>query len=264
FFLFPILYSFFISFHSWSTLSSPSYVGLENYRDIFFSSHLYFWNSMKNTVCYVGIVVPSVVVLALIVAVLVNMRTGLQNFFKVLYFMPVICSAIVVGIIWKWIYSGDIGVLNYFLDLFHLPTKVWLGDTQTALGAVAIVGIWQSVGYYMIIYLAGLQSIPSQLYEAAKVDGASEFQNFIFITLPMLRPIILLVLILTTIFAFQAFGVIYIMTYGGPVRSTNTVVWKIYISAFTNFNFGYAAAMAFTLFLVIFAISMVQLKYFKS
>lgn len=263
FFLFPLFYSFFISFHSWSGLSAPTFLGLENYKKIF--SDPYFWSSMKNTAYYVVIVVPSVVALSLIVAILVNVRTaGLQNFFKVLYYIPVILSTVVVGVIWKWIYAGDIGVLNYFFDLFHLPTKVWLGDTQTALGAIAVVGVWQSVGYYMIIYLAGLQSIPAQLYEAARMDGASEFQNFIHITLPMLKPIMLLVLILATIFTFQVFGTIYIMTYGGPARYTSTIVWRIYMTAFTSFKFGEAAAIAFILFLVIFAIAMVQLKYFTS
>lgn len=262
FFLVPIIYTFYISFNQWSTLSSPKFVGMGNYIGVV--SDAVFWKAIRNTAVYVLMVVPSIVVMSLIVAVLVNIKTRAQNFFKILYYIPVICSGIVVGIIWKWIYNGEIGVLNYILSLFGLPKTVWLGSTSTALASIAVVGIWRSVGYYMIIYLAGLQSIPPQLYEAARMDGASEFQNFLYITLPMLRPITVLVLILATISTFQVFEMIYVMTYGGPAESTITAVWQIYIASFTQFKFGYAASMGFVLFLFVFIISLFQLRYSKS
>jgi putative chitobiose transport system permease protein len=258
FFVFPICYTLVMSFYYWGDLTIPSFLGFENYLDVF--SDESFWNAMRNTALLVLMMVPSIVCISLILATLVNVRNPLQNFFKALFYVPVISSGIIVGVIWKWIYHGEFGVLNYVIGLLGFDPLVWLANRDTALPAVAIVNVWRIVGYYLVIFLAGLQSIPSELYEAGTIDGASKLQMFGRITLPLLRPITITVVILATIFAFQSFDTIYVMTSGGPAEATSTAVWRIYFSSFIRFRPGYGAAMGFVLFLFIFAISLVQIR----
>ena len=261
FLFFPLGYTVHISLHNWIQIRNPQFIGLRNYVGVFADES--FWNAMKNTAYYVLMVVVPVVVLALIFAVLLNAQMFLKNFFKSLFYIPVISSSIVVAIVWRYIYQVDHGILNYFLSLFGIQGPMWLANIYTALPAVAFVGIWKSMGYYIVIFLAGLQSIPSELYEAAHIDGSSKLQSFLYITVPMLRPITLMVIILATIGAFQVFDMIYIMTFGGPIEATSTAVWRIYHVSFAQFRPGYGAAMGFVLFIVIMVVSLVQLRYFR-
>ncbi len=261
FFVYPLFYTIYISLNLWLQIRSPVFVGLENYGEVFRDPG--FWNAMKNTIYYSLMVVAPVVVCALVLAVLVNNQRFLQNFFKSLFYIPFISSNIVIAVVWRWIYQYEHGILNYFLGLFGIQGPLWLSNVHTALPAISIVGIWRTIGYYMVIYLAGLQSIPSELYEAATIDGSSKPKSFLYITLPMLRPITLIVIILATINAFQVFGTIYIMTSGGPVEATTTAVWKIYHASFVQFRPGYGAVLGFVLFIVILVIALAQMRYFR-
>ena len=262
FFVFPICWTLVMSFYYWGNLTQPMFLGFENYQDVFKDPS--FWNAMKNTALLVTMTVPIIVGASLILATLVNIPNPLQNFFKALFYIPVISSGIIVGVIWKWIYHGELGILNYVVTLLGFKPIVWLANLDTALPAVAFVNIWRIVGYYLIIFLAGLQSIPGELYEAAKIDGSTRFQTFFRITIPMLKPITFTVIILATIFAFQSFDTIYVMTKGGPIEATSTVVWRIYFSSFIKFRPGYGAAMGFVLFVFIFLISLIQMRITRS
>lgn len=258
FFVFPIFYALFLSLHSTSMLSPPIFVGLRNYQELFHDKT--FWMSIKNTFIYSLIFVSSVVSLSLFVAVVLNTKIRMRSIFRGLYFIPVICSVVVVALIWTWIYNSDVGVLNYFLRLVHLPPQNWLGNINMALVAIAIMAIWQSIGYYMVLYLAGLQGIPRQLYEAARIDGGSSWQVFWHVTLPLLTPTILFVVIISTITSFQVFDAIYIMSSGGPANSTSTISWLIYQTGFQGFRMGMASAVGYILFAIIFVLSFVELR----
>ncbi len=257
----PLVLSLIMSTQFFSSISQSVFVGLSNYSTIFKSGS--FWQSAEITGLYVLMTVPLLVVGALILAVLLNIRTPLQNFFKGLYYVPVIASGVIVGVVWKWIYSGDVGVLNYVVSAFGFQKVIWLGNPHTALGSLAVVGVWKNIGYYMIIYLAGLQTIPQELYEAAVVDGARRPRIFFSITLPLLRPITVAVIILATIAAFQSFDMIYIMTQGGPAGSTTTLLWNIYNVSFAAVQPGQGAAMGVFLFLIILVFSLIQFLYFR-
>ncbi|HET6485243.1 MAG TPA: sugar ABC transporter permease [Spirochaetia bacterium] len=260
--IYPIIMTLIMSTRFYKNVFDSVYVGLGNYQYVLTDSS--FWNAMKVTGIYTLFLVPGLLVFSLLLAVLLNVRTPLRSLFKAIYYIPVICSGILVGVVWKWIYHGQYGVLNYALSWFGAKPRVWLADTRTALGALIVVGLWKSVGYYMIIYLAGLQSIPAELYESATIDGASKIQSFFRVTLPMLSPILLTVLILATIGSFQAFDQVYVMTYGGPVESTSTIVWRMYYTAFIKVQPGEGAAISFLAFLVIMAVSLLQIRYFRS
>lgn len=259
--IYPIFLTFAMSTRFYKNVVESVGVGLANYQFIFTDPG--FWNSMKVTGIYTLFLVPGLLVVSLLLAVLLNAKTPFRNFFKAVYYIPVICSGVLVGVVWKWIYHGEFGVLNYAMRLFGLEPRIWLADVQTALGAVIVVGLWRSMGYYMLIYLAGLQSIPAELYESSTIDGANKVQSFFKITLPMLGPIIVTVLILATIGSFQAFDMIYVMTGGGPIEATSTVVWWMYNTAFIKAQAGEGAAIGVVTFFLIMIVSLVQLFYFR-
>ena len=187
-----------------------------------------------------------------------------KGLLRSLYFVPIMSSAIIVGLCFEWIYNGEVGVLAFVMDLLGLPKVGLLGSKQTVLPALAAMTVWSVLGYYMTIYLAGLQSIPAHLYEAARIDGANGWHLVRYVTVPLMRPIILLVIVLATITSFKIFDAIYVMTYGGPAGATIVLTWLIYLEAFQNFRFGYAAAMTYVLFLIVLAITVIQLRLLRT
>lgn len=259
FMMIPIIMGLCISFTDYNGFNQFNFVGLDNYIKMFQDE--YFQISFLNNMLYTLVTVPCVIIMALLLAVAVNTGIKGSGLFKTMYFFPTISSMVAVGIVWSMMFSPTKGPINQVLQAMGFEnTPMWLQSTSTALISVMIVAIWKQSGYYMVMVLAGLQSIPKQLYEAASIDGANAFVRFFKITLPMLSPTMFMVTILNIISSFQVFDLISIMTDGGPGRSTNVLVYRIYQEGFQNSKFGYASAMAYFLFLVIMIITLIQFK----
>ncbi|MFW5736760.1 MAG: carbohydrate ABC transporter permease [Halanaerobium sp.] len=259
FLFYPIIDVFRLSFTDYNMISEANLIGLENYQNLF--NDPLFWKTLKNSFIYLIGVVPILVVAPIFLAILVNRKLAGIKWFRAAYYIPVVTSMVVVGIMWKWLYQGE-GILNYILMTLGIINNQinWLTDPQLALFAVMAVTVWKGLGYYMVIYLAGLQSIPQELYEVSDIDGASWWQKQIHITIPLLKPSIMLVSILSSIAAMKVFTEVYVMTKGGPLNSSKTLVFYIYQEAFENLNLGYAAAMGFVLFVFIFVLSFFNIK----
>lgn len=258
----PILDTFWLSFHNWSLLDpSHQYVGLLNYRQLF--QDPVFWTSVKNTIYYtVATVVPTIVI-SLALAILCSLALKGIAFFKAIYFLPVISSFAIIAIIWSFLMDPDIGLLTYYLKIMHFPAPDLLRDPRYAMFGVIIVAIWKNAGFNMVIFIAGIQGISTSMYEASKLDGASAWQRFRYITLPMLRHTLLFVVIISVISSFQVFDQVYVMTRGGPLFSTETIVYYIYHQGFENLNMGLGSAAAWLLFIVVFILTIFQLKAFR-
>ncbi len=257
---FPVLAALAISFTDWDLLQAPRWVGLGNYRTLF--TDPLFGQVLKNTALYVLGTVPLQMALALGVALALNQRIPGQLFFRTAYFMPVVASTVAVALVWRWIFNYDFGLLNSFLYMIGVQDPPnWLGSTRWALTSIIIMSVWQQVGYSMVLFLAGLQGVPQQLYEAAEIDGAGPTARFVFITLPMLSATTFFVLVIGVINSFQVFDQALIMTQGGPANATNTIVFHIYRNAFQFFKMGYASAMAWVLFAIIFVVTLLQFRY---
>jgi multiple sugar transport system permease protein len=222
-----------------------------------------FFISLKNTTLYTLMYVPLMTVTALLAALAANRPIRGQTFFKALIFVPAITPSIIVGAVWLYIYDGNIGLLNGFLQWIGRDPIVWLSDQQLVLPALVVASVWQRFGWFMILFLAGLQDIPEDVKEAAQLDGASAWQSFWHVTVPLLRPVFALVLILGVIGAFQVFDLVFIMTGGGPVYATHTLSFYIYQTAFTSLEMGYAAAMSYVFFLIMFALTLAQLRLLR-
>lgn len=260
FVLIPILGGFALSFTKWDLLSSPSWVGMDNYRTALTDDSL-FWLSLKNTLVYAAITVLAGVPLSLGLALAVNNRLKGISIFRTIYFIPVVVSTISAALVWKWILQPEMGALNTVLKFFGLPTPMWLGDPKTALLSVALVAIWLGAGYNMVIFLAGLKSIPAHLYDAAAIDGAVKFKAFWYVTLPLLMPTMLFVLVMAVIGSFQVFGQVFVMTTNaGPGNATLVYVYYLWQNAFSWFKMGYASALAYILFIIILVITIIQMK----
>lgn len=259
FIFYPMLQAIWMSFTNYNMITEPSYVGVSNYTTLFADD--LFWKTLKNTFIYLVGVVPALVIIPIFLAVLVNQKLKGIGFFRSAYYIPVVTSLVVAGIAWDWIYKEN-GLLNYALDLMGLIAEPipWLSNTDTAIFAVMVVTIWKGLGYYMIIYLAGLQGIPADLYEAAELDGANWWKQVTKITIPMLMPFVLIVTIMSSIAAMKVFEEIYIMTGGGPLHSSETLVFYIYKEAFTRLNMGYASAAGVVLFLLTLVFSILNIK----
>ena len=257
FFYLGLAASLYLSFTEWDVLTAPKWVGLENYQR-FFENPLYL-KTLWNTLRFALLLVPLGMVTSLSMALALNQNIRLRGLYRVLFFLPVLTMPVAIAVVWKWIYTPDFGLLNQFLALFGGPRVKWLGDPNLAMPALVIMSIWMGSGYGMVIYLAGLQNISRSYYEAAQVDGASSWQQFINITLPLLTPTIFFSLVTSTISAFQVFDIVYVMTKGGPMDSTRTLVYTIYDDGFHFFRMGVASATAWVLFAIILAITVVQL-----
>ncbi len=259
----PIFMSGYFSFTNYNVMNDPTFAGLENYTKIF--KDAYVADAIKNTLAYVVITVPVQTILSLVFAAFLayKMQNKAGGFLRSIMFIPVIASAVTAGTIWRIILNTDGGILNNLLGAFNISPVNWLGSTQTSLISICIVAIWKNVGYFLVIYYAGIMGISKDLYEAARVDGATNIQQFFKITMPMLKPITYLVVTLGIIWSFQVFDLSYQMTGGGPGRSTVTIVMAIYNAAFKQYKMGYACAMAMVLLVIVLVINGLENLLFK-
>lgn len=260
--LWPILQALWISLHDWSFLSSEHpFVGLGNYIELLDDGR--FWNAVRVTILYTAGTVPLQIGLALAVALALNERLFGRAFLRSAYFVPVIGSLAIMAIVWRFILDPDVGVIAGWMAALGLRQLDWLRDPSLALPAVIAVGIWKNVGFSMVILLAGLQGLPSELYEAASIDGAGRWQRFRHVTIPGLRHTLLFVTVISMIASLQVFDQVFVMTRGGPLFATESLVTYMYHEGFELFRMGYASALAWVLFLVILAVSIVQLRLFR-
>jgi len=252
FIIIPVICSFGLSFVKWDLLNPIQFAGLSNYKEIF--SEPLFFKIMINTFIFAISTSVFGVIIPLILACILNSKIRGSEFYKTAYFLPFITPMIVIGVVWEWIFDPNIGLLNHIL---HLNIN-WLYDTHFAMPALIIVSVWKLIGYNMIIFLSSLGAISSSMFEAAKIDGANAFETFKNVTIPLLSPTIFFVVIITTISSFQVFDLIYLMTQGGPLDSTNVIVYAIYKNAFEYFNIGKASAIAYVLFTIILVLTLIQ------
>lgn len=252
----------YLSFTEWDMLSAPQFAGLNNYAAMLADHKLGI--AVKNSFQYALMYVPPLAALSFIVALAVNRRLFAMPLFRSLYFLPVVTSVAVLAMIWWRIFSPrPNGPLNYLLGLMGIAPQGWLVDLKLAMPTIVGMGLWSRFGYFMVLWLAGLQGVPPEMYEAAQVDGAYGWRIHWHITLPLLRPTAAFILVISTIQALQVFGEIYILTGGGPVLATTTMVWHIWQYAFTLGKMGYASAMSVLLFVIILIITLIQRKYLR-
>ncbi len=253
-----IIVSLYISFFDYDVISEENpFVGLNNYKEALDAD--LFWLALKNTVMYVVGVVPGVTLFGFLMALIGHKVKYGRAFFRTLYFLPSITPMVVLALVWMWLYSPR-GSLNQMLAMVGIRGPNWLFDKNLAMPSVIIMSIWQAVGYYIVIYLAGLADIPQAYYDAAKVDGANWWQEIIYVTLPLLRNVTQFVTVTLAIAAFQVFTQVYIMTNGGPGGATTTMQFLIFRNGFEYFRMGYAAALSWLLFVVIFVLVIFQLR----
>jgi multiple sugar transport system permease protein len=264
FLLLPAIAGFFISFTDWRILGDPHWVGFKNFETMF--ADKFFWQAFRNTLAFTGITVPALVGGGLGLAVLLNMKLPGRLVSRTIAFIPYAIMVTVVGILWRWIYDQNFGLLNFYLgNIFPQMKQIsWLTSPQRALPAIALTTVWWQIGTNMIIYLAGLQEIPEELYDAAKVDGANPLQQFRYITLPGLYLTHVFVIPMSVISSLRVFGQVMVMTGGGPIGSTYTLVQHLYSKGWINQFMGEAAAVGVFLFLVTFLLTVLQLRYFRA
>lgn len=264
FMLIPIFVSLFISFTDFDVYAmydwiNASFIGLQNYGELM--QDPLFWRALLNTLYALVVAMPLTVILSLSFAALINREgTYLKNFFKVSFYLPSITNTVAIAIVWAWMLNPDYGLINWFLGLFGIQGPNWLGDPAWAMPSVIMLVVWKAVGYNIILFTAGLQNIPDYLYEAAELDGATRFQQFLYVTVPSLRPTIFFVTVMTVIGYLQLFEEPYMLTAGGPLNSTLSIVLYLYRQGFRFFKLGYASSIAFVLFLMIFALTFIQMR----
>jgi multiple sugar transport system permease protein len=258
----PIIAAFFMSFTRWNVRTAPTFVGLKNYAELFSPgvSSDTFWLVLKNTAIFALLYVPGAMALALLMALMVNQKLKGIAFFRGLYFMPYVTSMVAVAMVWNWIFATRFGLLNNILRNFFGVTAppAWLADKHYALIVLVIVTIWKTSPFQMMVFLAGLQSIPSSLYDAARIDGASRWQMFWRITLPMLSPVTFFVLVFSIIEAFKTFQVTFAMTEGKPLNASTTLAYYVYQNAFVFNRMGFASSLAYVLMVLVGAVTLVN------
>jgi multiple sugar transport system permease protein len=254
--IWPAINGFLLSFQDYRLSGETTYLGLQHYRDLL--SDKLFWGALKVTATYAVISVPLTTVVALGLALLINRAIRGISLYRAIYFLPYVTSLVMVSVVWSWIYRRDGGMLNGLLTGIGLEPIHWLQDKSLVIPSLAIMATWKGVGYSMMILLAGLKAVPETLSEASQVDGATAAQTFWRITLPLLRPVLFFVVVIETIGAFQVFDTMYVMTNGGPVRASYSLVYLLYDESFKFQNFGYAAAIGMVLFLITFSVTMLQ------
>jgi sn-glycerol 3-phosphate transport system permease protein len=256
----PLIRSFVLSFYNTNPIGNPtSFAGLDQYLELFRSP--VFWNGMRATVLFVLFTVPPGIALALVLAVLVNQKLRSINVFRTMMASTIAVSAAVGSLIWLLLLNPALGLLNYVLGTIGLPGPQWLTDPNVAIIGIALTSIWLTLGFNIIVLLAGLQGIPEELYESARIDGAVARDSFRYMTVPLLSPSLFFLGVVGTINGIQAFTQIHLLTRGGPVDSTRTLVYSLYLDAFQNFLTGYASAQAMVLFVLILILTIVQFRY---
>ncbi|MFN2511916.1 MAG: carbohydrate ABC transporter permease [Pyrinomonadaceae bacterium] len=259
---YPLAFAFVLIFHRWNIYTPMKWVGLGNIRLLLTDPLI--WRALGNTLYFLLIHIPLQLVIALGLAQLLNQRIRARAFFRASYFLPFVISGVVVTILWQQLYAEETGIINVSLQLIGLPKVGWLTDRRFAMPAIAIMATWKNVGLYIVLFLVGLQSIPSQLYEAAELDGASGWQQFRLITIPMLNPTIMLVLVLSTIGGFSLFIEPYVMTGGGPANSTLSGILYLYKQAFFFSKMGYATTIGFFWAGIIFIVVLIQRRFVET
>jgi multiple sugar transport system permease protein len=268
FFFIPVIAAFLISFtdfdiYTLGDFSTLRFVGFNNYLTLFKDD--LFWTALKNTFYFVIVAGPLSIMISLGAALLLNSKlVRFKAIFRLSYFLPVVTTLVAVAIVWRFIYHHNFGIMNYFIGFFGIDPIDWLGDPFWAMPSIILMAVWKNFGYNMIIFIAGLQNIPEELYEAANIEGANAWQKFKSITIPMLAPTTIFISIITMIGFFQLFAEPYVMTQGGPLNSTLSIVQYMYQEGFRWWNMGYSASIAFVLFFIIFIGTLIQFKVQKS
>jgi multiple sugar transport system permease protein len=259
---YPLAFAFVLIFHRWNIYTPMKWVGLGNIKLLLTDPLI--WRALVNTLYFLLIHIPLQLVLALGLAQLLNQKIRGRAFFRASYFMPVVVSGVVVTILWQQMYATETGLINLLLQNFGLPKIGWLSDRRYAMPAIAIMATWKNVGLYVVLFLVGLQAIPTELYEAAELDGANAWQKFRLITVPMLNPTIMLVLLLSTIGGFSLFIEPYVMTGGGPANSTLSGILYLYKQAFFFSKMGYATTIGFFWAMIIFTVVLLQRRFVET
>ena len=263
FVVFPILFSFYLSFQQWNLFSDAhTFVGTANYTAVFADDE--FWQVFKNTAIYTVGTVPLNMALALGVAVLLERKVAGKRWLRAAFFTPVVVSSVAAAVIWRWVFDANLGLANISLQALGLPAIDWTANAFAAMTALIIVGVWKTFGINMVLFSAGLSGIPEQYYEAAELDGAGRWARFRHITLPLLAPTTLFVLVLSMIGSFQVFDLVFVLTRGGPLGATKVLVYYLYEHAFKYFDMGYASAIAYLLFAVLFVLTLIQIRAFRN
>lgn len=254
--LIPALAALALSFTEYNVFQGTvDWVGLDNFLRAFKDEE--FWNALSNTFLYWILVTPALVVLPVFLAILVNQKLIGIKLYRLTYYFPALVSVVITAILWNWLFASD-GIFNYLLSLAGIDPVDWLTSKKFVMASLAIVTIWQGLGYYMLFYLAGLQAVPSDLYEAAELDGASFWQKHFYITFPMLKPIIFFTAVISTMSAFKEFTLMLTMTEGGPIGGSTTVVYLVFEKAFKQLEMGYASAISFLLFIIILILTLLN------
>lgn len=251
----PLVFAFVLSFTDWDGFGTKNFVGFSNFISQF--QNRVFWKAIWNTALYTILYVPIGIAISLLLAITLNNIKG-KELYRVFFFMPVVTSSVSVGVIWMWILNGDFGILNQVLEVIGIQGPQWLTDTKWVMISIAMLSIWWQVGYNMVIFLAGLQGVSKSYYEAAQIDGASKWQQFRHITLPLISPTTFFVSIMAIISSFQVFDQAFVMTSGGPAKASYTLVYHIYETAFVNFRMGESSAVAMILFVIILIFTLIQ------
>lgn len=263
FVIFPIAQGLYVSLTDWDMMNPQKpFIGLDNFRHLFFDDPL-FWTSAWATLKYILLNVPVKIVLGLILALILNERLKGIVFHRTSIFMPFVINIAAIGLLFQWIFDPVVGMLNYYLGKIGLGSQQWLVDPTWTMEIVVLVTIWWSIAFNTVIFLAGLQDIPEELYEAAKIDGSNSIQRFCYITLPCLKGTTMFVSVIQVIGSFQAFGNIYMLTGGGPSHATRVLMIHMYETGFYNFKMGPAAAIGFILFIIVMALTLIQLWLFR-
>ena len=257
----PVIASFILSFTSWDLVRPPEWIGIGNYQRMLGSP--LFLRVMKNTFHFVLLYLPPSVILPLLLAVLLNNKLRGVNLIRSAIFLPAVVSTVAVGIVWQWLYNQEFGILNYFLKTIGVAGPAWLNHPRWAMWSIVIMSVWKVLGYNMVIYLAGLQNIPQDYYDSARIDGASAWKELIHITVPLVSPSTFFVLTISLINSFQIFEQTFMLTQGGPAYGTLTLSFYIYQQAFQFSRMGYGAALAYVMFVILLAFTIVGLQYQK-
>ena len=257
----PIFASLGLTLFEWDLLTPPQFVGLDNFKKLFGDPT--FWESLTHTLFFIAGYIPLVMVIALGMALLLNRKLRGVTIFRTAFFIPVVSAWVAVALIWQWLLNPQYGLFNYLLSFVGIKGPAWLFDPHWAMPAIVLTSVWKDIGFVMVMYLAGLQGIPNEYSEAASIDGASSRQRFRYITLPLLAPTTFFALTISLINSFQVFDQVWIMTGGGPAGATTVLVEQIVKNAFSYSNMGYAAAISWVLFAIVFSVTLFQTRFQK-
>ncbi len=258
----PVVAALILGFTQWDLLTPPKWLGLGNYSQM--AQMPLFWKTVGNTFQYTVLYLVPGVTLPLLVAIFMNQKAKAITIYRSVFFLPVVTSTVAVALVWYWLYNPEFGLINYFLRLLGIKGPLWLASPRTAMPSIVIMSVWKGLGYTMVIYLAGLQGMPPELYEAAAIDGATRWRRHLHITLPLMTPTIFFVVVTTIMSSLQVFEQTYILTQGGPAYSTTTLSWYIYVQAFQWMHMGFGCALAYVLFFIIMVLTLIQFRLQRS